>query len=709
MRNDDQRFAPRLAARLLLCIALLGLTLSFAQADDTDETPTLDEVVVTEEKLQIPTSSSITTKLPLALQSTPASVGVVPQSLLQEQRSDILGDALKNISGVNVQTGFGTHDLFITRGFDSLANGLVLTDGAFEPEVTFYHLYNIERVELLKGPGAFLYGGNPLSGTVNLARKQPRLDDFARLNGSIGRYQSYRGGLDAGIANRDQGIALRINALADVADNYRDDKESEVFAVNPAFAWHPNDKSSIDLNVEYVNSSHKSDSGLPIVNGELAVVPRTQSYQSPFDISEQEFLRLRMDASTKVNDSVTIRNKLYYTNFDWPSKGTLINGAGPVPQVPGGLFVFRSLLLLDDHRKLLGDQLEAVLSAKTGPIQHELIAGFEFRRLGDEFTLDVANLPPIDLTNPSTSQDTEDQLIPGQSTAGDSRSLTVAPYIADQIELGDAASILVGGRYDHIDYEDTVTTTERTYSQLSPMLGLLYSATPEVSVYANAGRAFAPPSSRVVGERKAEESTQFEVGTKQQWLDKKVSTTLALYYLKKENIAIPDDLGITQETGDQESMGVELDLMAEPVDGLYAFVSYAFTDAELTEFAEQVFVFVPTAEGIVPQVFDRSGNAPAFAPKHIFNCWLSKEFTNGLGIGAGARYVGSQFIAEDNAYQIDGALTFDASVHYTYGNWRWSAHLKNLTNHEYETRGFGSTSVIPAEPFTAYSTLEFRL
>ena len=251
-----------------------------------------EETLVMESKEKVPTMSTIATRIPVPIQLTPASIGVVTAGLFRHQSGMVLGDALRNVSGVNIQTVFGVTDFFIIRGFDSLSSGLVLTDGASEPEATFYNLYNLDRVEVLKGPGAFLYGGNPLSGSVNLSRKQPIFSNAFQIGGSYGPYKTVRGTLDANRADIDRGIAWRVNALRQVSDSYRDDKASGSWAVNPAATWRPDDKTTITANFEYVTSRHKSDSGLPIINGAVADVPRTRSYQSPFDASDQDIFVL---------------------------------------------------------------------------------------------------------------------------------------------------------------------------------------------------------------------------------------------------------------------------------------------------------------------------------------------------------------------------------------------------------------------------------
>src|SRR6185436_7448152 len=177
----------------------------------------------------------------------------------------------------------------------------------------------------------------------------------------------------------------------------------------------------------------------------------------------------------------------------------------------------------------------------------------------------------------------------------------------------------------------------------------------------NYGRGFAPPSSRVVGEREAEESQQTEAGVKANLWGGKAQATLAIYDLERENVAIPDRTGITRQSGSQRSRGVELELAAEPLPRLRTFFSYAYTDAELTEFAELVLVgFNPPAFATV----DRSGNRPAFAPEHLANLWVSRRFENGFGAGIGGRYLSEQFLAEDNAFELDDTATLDAAFFY---------------------------------------------
>ena len=686
------------------CAATAALTLSAGLSAQESPERTLEEVVVTDTTSDRASDVSTGLKLGLSAMETPSSVGVVTLGTIEAQGANILGDALRNTAGVTTHTGFGVHDVFFIRGFESLTNGLVLTDGAAEPEVSFYNLYNVERVEVLKGPAAFLYGANPLSGAVNLVRKAPRFADHGSFGIAYGAYQTNRGTVDVGWAEGDD-IALRLNGLWRDSENYRDDKENTTLAVNPALRWRAGDDVTFDINFEYAELDYVSDAGLPLVNGMPAPnVARTQSYQSPFDRSEQTTLRGRFDLTAELGGWVTLRNKAYFTDLDWLSDGTLFNGA--FPNQTGSWETFRTLASLDDEQRALGDQLEAVLRFDTGALRHTLMIGVEAMQLTDRFTLDVAALPNSDIFSPVETATRPLFQIPGALQTVDATTLVAAPYLVDHVALSDQVQVLLGARHDWVEYEDDVSGQQRDYAQLSPMVGAVYAPSATLSLYGNFGRAFAPPSSRVLGDVEAEESTQFELGAKHILMEGKARASLAVYSLERD-ITIPDTSQITEQLGTQRSRGVEVEAEAHPDDTLSIYASYALNDSEYTEFMQTLVV--QTAEGFDVQTVARVGATPAFAPEHILNIWAEKRLDSGLGLALGARYVGDQFVSEENAFTIDSVLTLDAGVSYAYEDVTWRLNVRNLTDREYVTRGFGEFSVIPAQPITVFSSLGWSL
>ncbi|HET9482044.1 MAG TPA: TonB-dependent siderophore receptor [Candidatus Polarisedimenticolia bacterium] len=702
---------------LLALAASTGATPAVdAEADDSAQsgavaapTQPTSTVIVEATPPYLPTSNTILTRLPLSLRLTPANIGVVEGALLRDQYALVLGDALTNVSGLNVQTQSGVTDFFSIRGFDSLTSALVLTDGAPEPEVTFYHMYNVEKVEVLKGPGGFLYGSNPMAGAVNIVRKQPLPGDFAAGGLHFGSFGTWDASVDYNVAPGDGGFLFRLNSVWRESDFYRDDKENRNVAVNPAFTFRIGDRTSLNVNLEYVETEYEPDNGVPIVGGRIADVPRTRSYQSPFDFSDQQVGRAQIDLETNFA-RWTLRNKTYARGLDWKSDGTLLVGVFP-NQMTGRPEVNRVLTLLDNDQQYVGNRFEAVLSAKTGSVSHKLLTGLDAYRYGSDFTLDVALLPAIDLTAPDETASRPLVFDPTQSNAGDSRSVVLAPYVIDQITFSERFHALLGARLDVIDYEDEVSGVSREDSEVSPMAGLVFTPTGSLSFYANSGRSFSPPSDRLrqSAQHLPEKSRQYEVGARYERPGGKFQATLAAYHMERENIAIPDDNGFTQQAGDQRCRGVELELAAEPRPRLRTFLSYAFNDAELTRFTERVPVgFDPMTFMPIFATLDRSGNTPSFAPEHILNFWVSQKFENGFGVGGGARYLSDQYIAEDNAFAIDEYVTVDAAVYYTTGPWDLSLNFWNLTDREYETRGFGSTSVIPAAPFSVFGGVQYR-
>jgi iron complex outermembrane receptor protein len=339
----------------------------------------------------------------------------------------------------------------------------------------------------------------------------------------------------------------------------------------------------------------------------------------------------------------------------------------------------------------------------TGSLKHELLAGFELSRMTDEFTLDVALMPNISVYQPvETAQPPVP--IPPFRQQGDARSLVFAPYLVDRVAVSDRVHVFAGARLDVLDYDDAPSATERNDTRCSPMLGVTFAPRPELSLYASAGTAFAPPSTLVVGPREPELSGQVELGAKHTFAGGKAFASLAVYHLERNDIAIPDETGVARQNGDQRSRGLELELAGDLGAGFYLSAGYALSDSELTRFSERVVVGFDQQP--IFGTVDRSGNTPAFAPTHLFNAWAMKRLPLGLGVAFGARYVGSQFIAEDNAFELDDYVLLDAAISYQLKAATLRLNFRNLTDRDYYTRGFGNSSVIPGDSFAVYGSVE---
>lgn len=714
---------------LLLFSLLLVLAAPLAAQEEDEAKITIEEEVTVEgEAPYLPDQVTTATKSSTPMRLLPQSATSVSAALFTEQDARVLSDALAYTPGVNVELQFGVHDFFLIRGFDSLTSSLILTDGALEPEATFYRTYNLERIELLRGTGGFLYGGNAIGGLVNLVRKRPVAGTFTRLGLSAGSDSNFYATLDTNHGPQDGRYALRVNAQWQEGDGYREGKGFETFAINPSVSWSLGEHTTVGFNVEYLENSVTPDSGLPILNRfsltdfsftpTLPDVPRERSYDSPFDFSDQELLRLRFDLETQIGSEVTLRSKTYLTQLDWLSRGTLALGAFEIP-FTGTAPVTRLRNTLDDEQQVLGNQLDFVFKTTTGSVEHEIVAGLEVQRLEDDFEIGTGFLPDVDLFNPVETAPDQDFLFLNQGA--DVTTDVIAPYLLDTLKLDERWRLSLGARFDSIDVDgDAITvlpdpfggqfaiptTIDSSESQLSPFAGLVYAPSERASFYANFSRSFSPQSTRVLtAVVEPEEGEQVEVGIKSSFFDGKMTANLALYDVDKTNVAIVNSDGFTAQLGDQRSRGFELELQGRPRQGLHWLFNYAATDAELTRFVE----LVTPLTGGPPFLVDRSGNTPAFVPEHQANLWLSQRFESGLRVGGGLRWVGERFIDEDNALEVDGYLLLDANLAYTFGSWEANLWLKNLTDEEYELRGFGTGSVIPADGFNLAAGLKYNL
>ncbi len=653
---------------------------------------------------EIPTSNTIVSKFPVELRRTPASVAVVGSDELEERGARVLGEALQGVSGVNVQSQNGVVDFFLVRGFDSVSSSLILVDGAREPESSFYQMYNVDRVEVLKGPSAFVYGGSPLASSVNIVRHQPRAGSLLDLRLEGGSYSTFEGTVDANVSTEDGAVAFRVGGLWRESDGYRDGRTIDDLAVNPSLSWRIGERSLLNVSYERVELDRQPDSGLPLVGGEVADVPSTRSYQSPFDLSEQTADRFQVDFESHLSDNLVLRDKIYYRKLDWLSRATVPNGVFPFPG--GDLQVARTLLELDDTQAFTGNQLELLWRASTGRVSHNLLFGLELSRLEDDLGFDVFLLPTIGLDNPVETAVEPLFPIPGQARSADTETTIVAPYVIDQIGLSERWDLFLGLRWDVVNFDDAVSGVSRDDDQLSPMVGLVFSPTENLSVWANSSRAFAAPSTFAVSEAQVpEESEQFEVGLRSSLADGRVDASLALFRIERRNIAIPDGTGLVSQVGDQRSSGLEIEVRARPSADWRIDFNYAYTDAELTEFRDLVFSQAPPFFAVL----DRSGNAPPFAPEHLADARVSRRLPAGFELSLGARFLGAQSIDEDNAFQLDDELLLDLAGSWSRGVWGLDLRLENLTDEEWYTRGFDQWSVIPAPGFTVRSAIRYSL
>ncbi|MDP9362029.1 MAG: TonB-dependent receptor, partial [Acidobacteriota bacterium] len=394
--------------------------------------------------------------------------------------------------------------------------------------------------------------------------------------------------------------------------------------------------------------------------------------------------RVQLNLETALSTTRTLHNKVYYTDQNWTDDGAILAAVVPLP---GDALLIRAFGALSQRVHVYGDQLDTIYRFGSGNIRHELVVGAEAQELTVKADVQVGLLPAIGLLTPIETAQKPIVFIPGAGFGVDLKVRTLAPYVLDAINISDRWHVSLGGRMDFISQKNALLGLSNKETDFSPFAGVLFAPTNRLSLYANYGEGFNPISLGVVSRNpQPEKSRGAEVGLKTQTLSGRLRGTLSIYQLKKNNIAIVDQTGLVAQLGDQESKGAEIEVNASLAPGLDLLAVYGYTDATLTRFTR--------VDPFTGSILDFSGNDPTWAPKNVFNSWIGKRFTNGLGIAGGLRNVGRRFVDEANTVTADSYTTLNATVSLAKSQWVATLYLNNLNNAKYETRAFGA--VIPA-------------
>jgi len=656
---------------------------------------TVEEELLVRARAWVPENVTTFSKFPFPERLVPASVSSVGKTLIDEQDARTLNEALYNVAGVSTHRDSSTIETFFMRGFDSITSGLLLTDGAWEPHTGVSMMYNLDRVEVVRGPLGFLYGGNAMAGAVNLVRKRPVADNFVAVDVLGGSFATGYGTIDFNRATQDGKYAFRFNGMFEDSDQYRDNSGSRVWAVNPSFTALVGDKTSLTFSFDYDKQDFATDGGIPVVAGEIPDIPPTQSYSYPGNESLLETARFRFDLESFLSDTWTLRDKFYVNDQKWDTEGSAVVGTIPTFFLfPGAPFdavsVLRLLTTLVQDTRIYGNQLELLGALETGNVNHDLLIGIELQSFETYGELGVWSLAPIDLDDP-VELPFPPVLVP-LGLINDIETSTIAPYVLDNMHFGDRFHFTVGGRLDVLDQKNHAVDLDEQYTEFSPFIGGLWAPNEMVSVYANYNQGFSPNVALLtIPDPEPERSQQFEAGIKNEFLDGRIRSSFAFYNLNKTNLAIIDSTGITAQLGDQRSRGVELEINGSVAPRTNVLFTYAYTDSELTSFTRYDPIFM--------EIIDLSGNTPAWVPANVFTSWIRQGLPAGFAVGGGIGYIGERFLNDKNDFIVDGEINVNASLYYDNGPFQVVANFKNITDQTHYSRIIAFDALRPEPGF----------
>ncbi|MGY2259109.1 TonB-dependent siderophore receptor [Pseudomonas sp. SDO55104_S430] len=647
------------------------------------------------------TRSSTATKTDTAIRDIPQSISVVPVSVLNDLGSTSVERALDFAGGVSKQNNFGGLTLYeySVRGFTTsefYKDGFSANRGyPSTPDVA-----NIERIEVLKGPAASLYGRGDPGGTVNIVTKTPQPEAFTTLQTSAGSWDRYRTAVDVNTPLDEHGDVLsRVNLAVEDNHSFRDHVDSQRVFVAPSFSWQLNPDTRLLVQSEFVRHSSTFDRGIVAPNNKWSGVSRSTFLGEPDDGDiDNHNNQLQAAVEHQLNDLWQLRLASHYKEgrlWGFASEQRALNADGHT--------VNRRYRERDNNWHDSITQLELRGFFDLGSWQHELLIGSEYENYRkDERVTTIAGVPyAIDIYQPVYGQPKPDGARSGTDFFEhvESRALN----LQDQIIFTDKLRGMLGARIEQfeqrIDDHTRGASSHQRHDALTQRAGLLYQLTPEVGLFANASTSFRPNNDLDAAGKSfdPEEGVGYEIGIKSELFDERLSSTLAAFHIEKENVLALDPATDTSRAmGKARSRGFDLQIAGQVSDALRVIGAFAYIDAEVTQ-GDSV---IPTGSRILG-VAKRSGS--------LLGVYEFQDGRlRGSDVGAAFTYVGDRSGEAGGDFELPAYHTVDLLAHYqATDNLKVGLNLNNVFDEKYFERSYSNYWVNPGEPrnFTVSLTL----
>ncbi|WP_044872129.1 TonB-dependent siderophore receptor [Pseudomonas sp. LFM046] len=648
---------------------------------------------------------SASAKFTAPLLDTPQTITVVPKEVIKEQQALSLRQVLSNVSGITFNAGEGgggSGDSINIRGFS--ANNNIQIDGLRDSAQTSRtDTFNIEQVEVIKGPNSVFGGAGTTGGSINIISKQPMDRAFTTLGGGLGTDNYHRLTLDANqpLDEVGTGSAFRVNLMAHENDvPGRDEIDRERWGVAPSLRLGLNDATRLTLSAFHQTDDNLPDYGVPARDGKKLAGVSREDYFGWDNLDKDEIEQNAFTANLEhdFNDNLRLQNLTRYSRID---RDTIVSASHVnIEGVPPGRYrpAGPQASGRDTTTEMWINQTNLRASFDTFGLGHELVTGAEISR--EDFDLksynhglgnavypsngfDLSNPPGhwVGPVNKTTTGFTENQL--------DDKAL----YVFDTIALNEQWDFNAGLRYDwfkgHSDtfgatHQQTGDFTSRD-EELSSRVGLVYKPVENGRFYVAWGNSFNPSAESIASNGGGlnantenldpEENETWELGTKWEVLDGRLELDGALFRVEKTNARETMADGSTQLAGKQRVEGVELGLTGHITEQWDVFANYTFQSSETLEAAD-------TAAGIA-----REGQALANTPPRSFNLWTTYELPEGWTLGYGARYVSERNVSSSTTAKLDAYWVHNAMVGYKVSrNLDLQLNVNNLFDKDYVER-----------------------
>ena len=645
--------------------------------------------------------SNTATRTSTPVRYVPQAIDSIKTSNVANYGTNDIGDALSGIPNVSSSADTRFDSLRI-RGFDA-SNDFYL-DGIRDDSQYKRDLHNVERVEVLKGPAAVLYGRGSQGGIVNRVSKMPEFGRRSTIEAQAGS-EDLRSLYADLSTDPSENISLRLNMGNMDENSFRDGVSGNRQLFAPSMSWQLTPDLNWLVQYEYSRYNRTPDRGIPGVNGRPADVGRDTTYGNDHDFIDDKAQSLRSKLTYEINDNWQLRQTLGVFKLDSDFDNSYLTNYDPKTNK-----VVRQHWQQDLTTRNVYNNIELEGGFDTFGLEHRLLTGVEIgSQRRDPKLYNAATgktpgaqpVPSLDLFNPNRElrHTGSMQVFSDSHTEVESRAV----YVQDQLRLNDQWQLLAGLRYDTFDIESTNQlkniSEDRDSHSTSPRFGIVWTPLQNHSFYASWSKTFSPVGGGLIGitpgaagnsnDLSPELTKQKEVGVKSDWLDDRLSTTLAVYDLELYNrrTSDPNDPTLTVMTGLQRSRGIELTATGKLVGNWYMRGGVGVQDTTIEK----------DNNGL-------EGKRVNNVAKHNGSLFLTWKPEMGWYGETGLTLVGQRYADNANTTVLPGYGRWDALVGYRFKDWDLRAALNNITDREYYASATSQYQIQPGAPRSVVMT-----
>ena len=641
--------------------------------------------------------SSSATRTPTALEDIPQSIYVITRDVIDDQAMNGLGELVRYVPGVTMGQGEGHRDAPIFRG--NITTSDFFVDGMRDDLQYLRDLYNVERVDVIKGSSALVFGRGNGGGALNRVSKTANGEPMIDLNLGAGSFGYSRLAADVG-GEFSSRVAGRMNAVVEESNSFRDDVKVSRSGFAPTLRIQASNNTQIDLFAEHFRDERTVDRGVPSQNGRPWQGP-TDTFFGNADLSNSEIdvSTLRGVITHDLGEGLRFRGVLSYG--DYSKFYDNVFSGGPVDGTNNNVRI-NSYNNGTDRKNLLG-QADLLWDTTFGGFDHSLLFGIESGKQESVNRRVNTDSGIFSLADRGRDFEPDFTIAPAQDNVNDLDLFAV--LLQDQITINSKLDAVLGLRVDRFDlgFDDRrpgSTDFARDDQFVSPRVGLVYEVLPDLSLFTGWSRAYLPQSGEqfsslnaTTASLKPEEFENTEFGVR--WLpSNSLLLSATVFQLDRTNTRAP---GLTPGevvlTGSQRAKGFEFSVQGEVAQGWNLIGAMAFQDAEITSTTSSA----------------PSGQGAPLVPEFSASLWNRISLTDRLGVALGVIHQDDQFASISNAVVLPAYTRFDAALFYNLND-RYDVQLniENLSDKEYWFSAHNDNNISPGSPIAARLTLSAR-